>query len=61
MNRGCLQMVSGSAVLEFNADRMESYLLDTPFPGTIVNVKFNFNDNKNYYMKSERVNPNDLL
>lgn len=61
LNRGCLQMVSGSAVLEFDAGRMESYLLDTPFPGTIVNVNFNFNDNKNYYMKSERVNPDDLL
>ena len=40
---------------------MESYLLDVSFPGTIVNMKFNFNDNKNYFMESERVNLNDLL
>lgn len=61
LNQGCLQMVSGNAVLEFKSDGKESYLLDIPFPGTIVNVKFNFNDNKDYYMMSERVNPDDLL
>ena len=61
LNQGCLQMVSGNAVLEFRNGGMESYLLDKIFPGTIVNVKFNFNDNKNYYMISERVDPENLL
>lgn len=61
MNNGCLQMVSGTAFLDFSSESMESYLLDVSFPGTIVNMKFNFNDNKNYFMESERVNLNDLL
>ena len=54
LNNGCLQMISGDAFLEFNANGVESQLLNTQFPGTIVNMKFNFDDDKKYLMAEER-------
>lgn len=65
MNKGCLHMISGNAFLEFTEDKNESVCLDTTFPGTIVNMKFRFDDDKNYYMESEKrdnkIDLNDLL
>ena len=63
MNKGCLHMVSGDDFLEFKNDVMELNVLPVTFPGTIVNMRFNFNDNKNYFMESERykLDLNDLL
>lgn len=63
MNDGELQVVSGYGMVEYNGLKSEQSLLKTQFPGTIVNMKFNFDDQKNYYMASEAkdINVNDLL
>lgn len=63
MNNGAIQMISGNGMIEIHGDEVEHFLLNMEFPGTIVNMKFNFDDNKNYYMTSERkdYNVNDLL
>ena len=63
LNKGSIQVVSGRGFIEYREDQVERYLLNTPFAGTIVNVKFNFDDNKKYYMTSERqaFDKNDLL
>ena len=63
LNKGCLQIVSGNAFLEFTESGTTSQLLSINFPGTIVNVKFNFDDKNRYLMESEKENIdfNDLL
>lgn len=63
MNNGSIQMISGNGMIEIHGDEVEHFLLSMEFPGTIVNMKFNFDDNKNYFMTSERkdYNANDLL
>lgn len=62
-NGGCLQMVSGEAFLEYSNSGMKSVFLDIPFPGTIVNMKFNFDDEKRYLLESEKqkIDLKDLL
>jgi anti-anti-sigma regulatory factor len=65
MNKGCLHMISGNAFLEFSDTKNESIRLEPGFPGTIVNMQFRFDDDKNYYMESEKrsnmIDFNDLL
>lgn len=63
LNKGSIQVVSGCGFIEYCGDSVERFLLNTPFPGTVVNMKFNFDDNKHYSLKSEQENIdlNDLL
>lgn len=61
LNRGSMQIVSGLGMVEFRAGRLYDYVLTKPFEGTIVNMEFNFNDNKNYRLASERVDLANLL
>lgn len=63
LNEGSMQVVSGHGFIEYRSNHVERFLLDTSFAGTIVNVKFNFDDNKKYYMTSEQqpFDNNDLL
>lgn len=63
MNDGSIQVVSGCGMIEIRGNDVEQYLLEEEFPGTIVNMKFNFDDKKEYFMTSERkeYNINDLL
>lgn len=63
MNDGSIQVVSGCGMIEIHGNEVEQFLLDVEFPGTIVNMKFNFDDKKGYFMTSERknYNINDLL
>lgn len=63
LNEGSIQVVSGRGFIEYKGASVERFLLATPFPGTVVNMKFNFDDNKKYFMKSENrpIDKNDLL
>lgn len=63
LNNGSIQVVSGRGFIEYRGKQVERFLLDTSFGGTIVNMKFNFDDNKQYFMTSERqtFDKNDLL
>lgn len=63
MNSGSIQVISGKGMIEYHGDKVEQFLLNVEFPGTIVNMKFNFDDPKRYFMESEKenINLNDLL
>jgi len=61
LNEGSLHMVSASGFIEYSNNQFRSHPLDKQFPGTIVNIKFNFNDPKNYWMSSEKPDLNNLL
>lgn len=52
-NEGAMQMVSADGFLEFRNGEISTSILQSSFPGTIVNLEFNFDDTKNYYMTSE--------
>ncbi len=61
-NEGKIQVVSGKGVLEFSKGETKTYELYHNFPGTIVNMKFNVDDEKVYYLKGEsQENLKDLL
>lgn len=63
LNEGSIQVVSGLGFIEYHGNSVERFLLNNPFPGTVVNMKFNFDDNKKYFMESEKhqVDNKDLL
>lgn len=63
LNHGSLDVVSGKGYITINGDKVDSYELENSFPGTIVNMNFNFDDEKKYLMASEEDNLdlNDLL
>lgn len=61
LNNGALQIVSDNAFVQIRNNNVESFLLDIPFPGTIVNMSFNFDDKKSYFIKGEFDHPSDLL
>ena len=60
LNNGAIQVVSGQGMIEIKGKKVEQFLLDLEFPGTIVNMKFNFDDNNKYSMTSE-IDKNNLL
>ena len=60
LNSGSLQIVSDKGMVEFQKGTRHSIEMKQAFPGTIVNMAFNFNDDKIYRMSNE-ININDLL
>ena len=61
-NQGSLQMISDTGMLELNNGMVKQESLNNSFPGTIVNMKFNFADSKKYFMAYEKnTDFNDLL
>ncbi len=61
MNEGTIQMVSGDAMLEITGDNYQETQLNKWFPGTIVNVEFNCNDDKTYLLTGELPDKNNLF
>lgn len=61
LNKGALHLVSAGGFVEYANGKFNYHNLDKVFPGTIVNIKFNFNDSKRYLMSSEKPDFNDLL
>ena len=49
--------------MSLNEDKEEKHLLQTAFPGTIVNLNFNFDDTDYYFLTSEKqsIDINDIL
>ena len=54
MNKGKIQIVSSDCYWHFAHGKEEYLTLDYPFPGTIVNLEFNLDDNSFYYLKEEK-------
>ncbi len=61
LNNGTIQMISGDAMLEIQGEQHKDTLLDKWFPGTIVTVEFNCNDDKTYLMTDELPDKNNLF
>lgn len=61
LNQGAMQIVSGLGMVELRNNRFTDYALSKPFDGTIVNMEFNFNDDKNYRLANEQVDLTNLL
>ena len=61
MNKGTIQMISGDAMLEIDGEMPTETSLDRWFPGTIVTVEFNCDDDKTYLMTDELPNRNNLF
>lgn len=61
MNGGTIQMVSGDAMLEINKNIPKDTKLDKWFPGTIVTVEFNCDDDKMYVMTDEIPDKDNLF
>lgn len=60
-NNGTIQMISGDAMLEIEGDTHNQTLLDKWFPGTIVTVEFNCDDDKMYLTTDEVPDINNLF
>lgn len=61
MNKGRIQMVSGDAMLEIEQNNHVETPLSKWFPGTIVTVEFNCDDNKKYLMRDEEQNTSNIF
>lgn len=60
-NKGKMQIISDSGFYEFNENKEITTEFQGRFPGTIINLRFNTNDNYNYCLKSEIININDIF
>ena len=56
MNNGRIQIVSDRGFWEFGAQCENISRLDTPFPGTVINIEINTADTKSYRLSSESKN-----
>lgn len=54
LNNGKVQIVSSDGCWELNRGEENSYVLEKPFPGTLVNLEFNLDDKSFYYLKNEK-------
>lgn len=61
LNKGKIQIVSADGFYQFSNNRIVSSSFRGSFPGTIVNMQFKTDDEKNYYLKSEVQNINDIF
>lgn len=61
LNKGSMHIVSSSGILSYENGITTVGTLDGEFPGTIVNMHFNFDDDNTYYMSGEKTDLNNLL
>lgn len=54
LNNGKIQMVSSDGYWEYIRGKEESNVFNFEFPGTIVNINFNLNDESFYYLEEEK-------
>ncbi len=59
MNNGKVQIVSSDGYWQLTRKKADSFTLSYPFPGTIVNLEFNLDDQSFYYLKEE--NEEDII
>lgn len=53
LNKGKMQIISYDGFFQFDESDQLTSTFDGEFPGTIVNLQFNTDDNNNYSLKSE--------
>jgi hypothetical protein len=60
INKGKLQIISDDGFYQLSAEEEETYIFDSPFPGTIINMQFRTDDSNSYQLASE-ANLNDIF
>ena len=53
LNNGKIQIVSDTGCWQLNGNKEDSFVLNYPFPGTLVNLEFNLGDQSLYCLKEE--------
>ena len=62
LNNGVMQIISSNGYWEYRGNRVRMNTLKNNFPGTIVNIEFNFDDSCFYQLKSEaNLTMNDIF
>lgn len=62
VNRGAMQIVSDKGMVEYSNGTTSDEILNSAFEGTIVTMKFNFDENQgNYVTKEELIDMDNLL
>ena len=61
LNQGAMQIVSGLGMVEFRNNTLTDHVLSKSYDGTIVNMEFNFDDDKNYRLAGEELDLSNLL
>lgn len=62
LNNGVMQIISSNGYWEYRGNRVRMGTLKNNFPGTIVNIEFNFDDSCFYQLKSEvNLTMNDIF
>lgn len=54
LNNGKIQIVSSNGYWEFKRGKIRSNKLNNKFPGTIVNLEFNIDDDSFYFLEGEK-------
>ena len=60
LNGGKFQIISDDGFYEVG-ETEQSYTLDAPFPGTVVNMEFRTDDVRSYRLSSETYNTDDIF
>lgn len=53
LNKGKVQIISSDGCWQLSHEKEEFLVLDYPFPGTLVNLEFNLDDQSFYYLENE--------
>ncbi len=62
LNNGVMQIISSNGYWEYRGNQVHTKVLKNDFPGTIVNIEFNFDDSCFYQLKSEvNLTMNDIF
>jgi hypothetical protein len=54
LNNGKVQIVSGNGCWQITRGKENSSIMEYPFPGTLVNLEFNLDDQSFYYLNNEK-------
>ncbi|MEZ0005248.1 hypothetical protein ABH942_000599 [Flavobacterium sp. 28YEA47A] len=60
-NKGMIQVISSNGYYEYRNGVIEMNTFNYVFDGTIVNIKFNFNDTNVYWLKEEEENFDNIF
>jgi len=60
LNKGTIQIVSADGYWQQSVDKVTSRSYSKDFPGTIVNLEFNIDD-QSYYRLSSEINPDEIF
>jgi len=60
-NKGKIQIISSNGFWEWHEGKIDMRILDKPFPGTIANLRFNFDDKSHYVLAHENIDWDNIF